>query len=94
MAKSQDAAIAELLDERAICKVVLRYCRGVDRMDRELVRSCFHDDAEDQHGNFRGNVDELLDWMWKILARYDSPNPPGSFRDVAPTAMYPRSSTC
>lgn len=72
MAKSQDAAMAELLDEHAIRNVVLRYCRGVDRMDRELVRSCFHDDAEDDHGNFRGSVDELLDWMWQLLAEYDS----------------------
>jgi hypothetical protein len=51
--------------------VVLRYCRGVDRMDRELVRACFHDDAHDDHGSFVGGVDDLLDWMWGLLAKFD-----------------------
>jgi hypothetical protein len=71
MADSLDSLVAELLAKQAIREVVLRYCRGVDRMDRELVRACFHDDAQDHHGNFQGGVDELLDWMWPLLAKYD-----------------------
>ena len=31
-----------LLAEREVKNVVLRYCRGVDRMDLALVRSCYH----------------------------------------------------
>ena len=65
-----EGAVRELLDERAIRAVVLRYCRGVDRMDRELVRSCYHDDATDSHGSFVGTVDEFLDWAWRLLGRY------------------------
>ena len=61
----------ELLDERAIRAVILTYCRGVDRMDRGLVRSCYHDDALEEHGSFRGTVDEYIEWVWKVLARYD-----------------------
>ena len=60
----------ELLDRRDIEDVVLRYCRGIDRIDRELVRSCYHPDAYDDHGSFRGSVDEFLDWVFRLLARY------------------------
>lgn len=65
-----DDSLRELLDEREIRKVVLRYCRGIDRMDRELVRSCYHPDASDEHGSFRGGVDEFLAWVWPLLERY------------------------
>lgn len=42
----------KLLDERDIHDVLLRYCRGVDRCDPELLASCYHDDAVDDHGNW------------------------------------------
>jgi hypothetical protein len=67
-----DPEIQALLDERAIRDVVLRYCRGIDRMDRDLVRSCYHADAVDSHGSFTGTVDEFLDWVWRVLGRYTS----------------------
>lgn len=65
-------AVAALCDERAIRDVVLRYCRGIDRMDRELVRGCYHDDARDEHGSFEGGVDAFLDWCFRLLGRYAS----------------------
>jgi hypothetical protein len=61
----------ELLDERAIRTVVLTYCRGVDRMDRDLVRSCYFDDATEVHGSFTGTIDGYLEWVWRVLARYE-----------------------
>lgn len=64
-------AIWDLLDEQSIRKVVLRYCRGIDRLDRELVRGCYHDDAHDEHGSFSGNVDQFLEWAFRVAARYD-----------------------
>ena len=39
-----------LLDERDIHDVLTRYCRGVDRCDTELIASCYHPDARDDHG--------------------------------------------
>jgi hypothetical protein len=60
-----------LLAERDIRNVVLRYCRGVDRMDRDLVRSCYHDGATDSHGSFEGDVEGFIDWVWRVLQRYD-----------------------
>ena len=62
--------LQRLIDDRAIRDVVLRYCRGIDRMDRDLVRSCYHPDARDSHGSFDGGVEEFLDWVWRVLARY------------------------
>jgi len=57
-------------DDLAIRRVVLRYCRGVDRMDEPLVRSCYHPDATDSHGSFEGGLDEFLVWVWRLLGRY------------------------
>ena len=61
-----------LADIEAIRQVVLRYCRGIDRLDLELVRSCYHPDATDVHGRFSGTVDEYLTWVARVLARYDT----------------------
>jgi len=34
-----------LLDKQEIHDALMRYCRGVDRCDEELMRSMFHEDA-------------------------------------------------
>jgi len=51
--QAQIAALAARLklieDRQAIHDVIVRYCRGVDRSDAELVASAFHDDAVDNH---------------------------------------------
>lgn len=44
----------ELLDKQEVYDVLVRYCRGIDRTDEELVRSCYHTDAYDDHGMFQG----------------------------------------
>ena len=59
-------------DIEAIRTVVLRYCRGIDRRDLELVRDCYHPDATDDHGGaFTGTRDELVAWLSGVLERYD-----------------------
>lgn len=51
-------------DDRAeIHDVLVRFCRGVDRLDEAMVRSCFHDDATDDHGMFRGPAHELAAYV-------------------------------
>jgi SnoaL-like domain len=45
------SAVQELLDKQAIRDAVLRYCRGVDRADPELIASAYHPDAIDEHGS-------------------------------------------
>ena len=60
----------DLLAERAIRQVLARYCRGIDRYDLALVRSCYHDDAVDEHGSFTGGPDEYVAWVGRLLRRY------------------------
>ena len=52
--------IEEVLAEAAIKDVQMRYCRACDRMDFELLRSCFHADATTSYGFFGGSVDEFI----------------------------------
>ena len=65
-----DPRLRSLLDKQAIEEVVLRYCRGIDRRDFALVRSCYHEDARDHHGSFSGTVDEYIAWVDDLTARY------------------------
>jgi SnoaL-like domain len=44
-----EARLRQLEDRQAIHDVILRYCRGVDRSDPDLILSAFHDDAIDNH---------------------------------------------
>ncbi|MCY1302572.1 putative lumazine-binding protein [compost metagenome] len=59
-----EARIQELLDRQDIADCVTRYCRAVDRFDRELMRSVYHDDAFDNHGSFSGGRDGFIDWAF------------------------------
>lgn len=56
--------------EEEIRQVLHRYARGCDRIDLELVRSCFHPDAHDDHGAYKGGVDAFIDWIGRLLPRY------------------------
>jgi hypothetical protein len=56
-------------DRDEIHEVVLRYCRGIDRLDMELVRSAYHADGVDHHSGFDGSVDEFLVWVEAGLRR-------------------------
>jgi len=60
----------ELLAERAIERVLLRYARGVDRLDRDLVERCYWPDAVDHHGAFTGLREEFIDWAFPLLERH------------------------
>jgi hypothetical protein len=46
--------VNELADRAEITSVLVRFCRGVDRLDEELIASCFHEDSADDHGMYRG----------------------------------------
>lgn len=60
-----------LLAEAEIRKVHLRYCRGVDRMDWDLVRTCYHPDATDDHGSYSGGIDGFIDWLAAGQPRFE-----------------------
>jgi hypothetical protein len=71
MTEMTDAALLRALAGRhAVQDVLLRYCRGVDRRDYALVRSCYHDDAYDFHGSYEGGPDGFIEHL-KRNARWD-----------------------
>lgn len=55
--------IQRIIDERDIRNVMLRYARGIDRRDWEMVRSVLHEDSQSHHGDFKGSRDEFVSWI-------------------------------
>ena len=54
-----------LFDKAEILDCMQRYARGMDRLDRELARSAYHDDAVDDHLGYSGDVEGFLDWAFQ-----------------------------
>lgn len=43
---------------------IIGYCRGIDRRDRDLIRSTYHDDSVEDHGDkYRGGPDGFVEWV-------------------------------
>jgi hypothetical protein len=62
--------VSRVVAEAEIRRVTASYCRGIDRLDLDAVRACYHPDATDEHGSFSGTVDEYLEWVARLLRRY------------------------
>jgi hypothetical protein len=60
-----------VIDQQEIRDVVYRYCRGIDRRDYDLVRTCYHPDAIDDHGDFRGGVEDFIAYVQRGLPRFE-----------------------
>ncbi len=60
--------IEELSDRQEITDLVGRYMRGLDRLDRSLLRDTFHDDATTDYGFFKGGPDAFVDMACGALA--------------------------
>lgn len=56
--------VARLEDRAEIRECMTRYARGMDRRDRDLLRSAYHDGAIDDHVGFVGEVDDFIDWAF------------------------------
>lgn len=63
-----DPRLRELCDRADILDCLQRYARGIDRLDRELLRSAYHDGAIDDHVGFVGPVDDFIDWAFAYHA--------------------------
>jgi SnoaL-like domain len=63
------AGLQTLLAEREIGRVLLRYCRGVDRGDAEMIRDCYHPGAVDVHGRYSGDGPAFGDYAVGVLTR-------------------------
>ena len=62
----------ELYDIESIKNVAKRYCRGVDRLDAEEMRSAYWPDATDDHGVFVGNAWEFVDFCMEAHLHWRS----------------------
>lgn len=56
------AFIKDQKDRSEIHDCLLRYTRGVDRHDRELMLSAYWPDAFDEHGVAEGYAADFVDW--------------------------------
>jgi SnoaL-like domain len=66
----RDQALARLLAKDAIGEAILRFVRGADRSDLELMRSAYWPDATDDHGNFSGNALKFTEFAIEVLKRF------------------------
>jgi hypothetical protein len=69
---THEQALRRLLDRAEIQEAIYRYARGVDRGDWDLVRSAYHPDAYDEHGEYKGGIDGLIEWLDKRFAGLDN----------------------
>lgn len=58
-----ESELGVLRAREAIRDVLHRYCRGVDRLDAEIMKTCFHDDAYDTHWFANGPAKPFCDWV-------------------------------
>ncbi|MBJ21890.1 MAG: nuclear transport factor 2 family protein [bacterium] len=67
-----DSTPQELLDKQAIRDVLSRYCRGLDRMDKEMANAVWHPGGTAFYdGMFEGTGHGFIDWVWEAHAAMD-----------------------
>ncbi|HEX8056439.1 MAG TPA: nuclear transport factor 2 family protein, partial [Novosphingobium sp.] len=69
---AEAAAIArEMKDRYEIYDCIMRYCSGIDRLDRELLLSAYHPDALDDHGStYIGDVQGFAEAALALHSTY------------------------
>ena len=61
--------LATLLAKQAIRDALSRYCRALDRMDKEMAYAVWHaDGTADYEGIFEGTGHGFVDWVWEAHA--------------------------
>jgi len=63
MGSTREDQLIALLDRQSIADCMIRYARGVDRLDVELIRSAFWPDAYDSHGPVNGSTEDFLEYF-------------------------------
>ncbi len=59
--------LQRLLDEAAIRRVLVQYCRGVDRGDEALIAGVYWPDATDDHGVYKGSGPGFAPYVVRAL---------------------------
>ena len=72
MVKKLPEIAAEFADRESIRDCLYRYCRGIDRLDVDLILSAYWPDATDEHGNFLAkSAQEFVDHAVPIIESMD-----------------------
>ncbi len=82
------ASLGQAADKDAIRDVLMRFCRGVDRLDEELLRSCYHVDSYDDHGPFKGNGQDFAAYIVKSISERAHHTTHSVAKDVARSEFY------
>jgi hypothetical protein len=64
--------VDDLLAREEITDVIKDLARGTDRLDRELMASCYHPDGTDDHNVFRGTGTEFAQWVVDTLPHFQA----------------------
>ncbi len=71
-AKGAPDTLQSLLDKQAIHELMVDYCRAVDRLDVNLLKSLFHAEGTIDlgHGIFQGAVTPFAEWLLEAFSQY------------------------
>jgi hypothetical protein len=69
---SRDKQLDVVLAKDEILQVIHDLARGTDRLDRDLMASCYWPDGFDDHNSFRGNGNDFADWVLSALSHFQS----------------------
>jgi len=61
-----------LLDRQEITDLGATYCRALDRLDADLLRSVYFSDAEESRGFYEGGPDGFVEFAMNILKAHDA----------------------
>ena len=64
--------LEELLAREEITDVIKRLARGTDRLDEQMMASCYHPDGFDDHNSFRGSGTEFAKWVCDVLPHFEA----------------------
>jgi hypothetical protein len=62
-----DETLQDLGSRLAIQHALSLYCRGIDRLDEQLIAAAYWPDAAEDHGIFKGSASEFAPWIVKFL---------------------------
>ena len=65
------STLEQLLDREAIRDCLYRYCRGIDLVDEQALRSAYWEDASDCHGPYKGSASGFIEWALEALENMD-----------------------
>lgn len=64
LARDYDMTIEQVIDREKIRDVLMRYVRGIDRRDADLLRTVYWPEAIDDHTLYVGKIDGFIDYFF------------------------------